>query len=166
MAVHGLRDLLNPHLELDTVSTSEQSSMKINVQQCLDSAILILPLINEYLRHYIEMVETTLDTSTATTSTTSTSSSSESFDTSSESPTGSVGQFLKTVAGFANDLESLCVAALHTLNELTSCEGIRCILLQTVAGQTTETCMETEVSFAETSGEVFLYVAMYYIALR
>ena len=145
MAVHGLRQLLQPELRGEPSISLEPVTSSRGNQQCLDSAILILPLINDYLRHYIEMLDTALDTSSASTTSTSASSSSDSFDISSESPTGSVGLFLKTVAGFANDLESLCIAALHTLHELLASKGIRDVLLHTEPGHTTETHMETEV---------------------
>lgn len=148
MAIQGLRQLLQPEDKTDTCREPASSETVLRLtDQSLDSAILILPLVNDYLGHYMEMLEITLDSSTSSLSTTSASSSSESYDVSSESPTGSVGLLLKTVAGFANDLENTCIAALHTLHLLTVCEGIRDVLLHMEQRQTTETYMEVEVNY-------------------
>lgn len=144
MAIRGLRQLLLPELRGETCFGWEPEASRSRNQQCLDSAILILPLINDYLKHYMGMLEATLDMSSSTSSTSASSSSS--FDISSESPTGSVGLFLKTVTGFANDLENLCIASLYTLHELTACPGIREVLMHTEPGHTMETHMEIEVT--------------------
>ncbi|XP_045196337.2 uncharacterized protein LOC123551455 isoform X2 [Mercenaria mercenaria] len=143
MAVQGLSDLLKPWNQSNDNTKSDwsiQNQMKpcdsgdslsnstVTAQTDLEDAILILPLISDYLKHYTEMLESAFENSTASSGTNS-SSSPDSFDTSSESPTGSLGLFLKSTANYANDLEGLTIASLNTLHILLSCVGVRRILL-------------------------------------
>ncbi|KAH3881338.1 uncharacterized protein LOC127879777 [Dreissena polymorpha] len=118
----------------------------------LENSIFLLPIINDYLGHYIEMIELTLLESSAisTSSTSNTSSSSpDSLETSGPSPTGSVAQFLKNSASFANDLEGYCIAALRVLHELVGCCHIREVLMQKENGAEQEPNMEVEVQIPQ-----------------
>jgi hypothetical protein len=160
MAVQGLSNLLKPWNQSNENSKSDwsiQNQMRpcdqgdaaysLTRQSDLEDAVLILPLISDYLRHYIEMLESMFETSTSSTGTNS-SSSPDSFDTSSESPTGSFSMFLKSTANFANDLEGLTIASLKTLHTLLSCVGVRQILLEIDSRQiqVDVECAENEVN--------------------
>lgn len=158
MAVQGLSNLLKSGNQSDARNRSDlsiQTHMRCSdgresatYSTDLDDAILILPLISDYLRHYTEMIESRFENSAASSTSTS-SSSPDSFDTSSESPTGSLGQFLKSSANYANDLESLTIASLHTLHTLLSCVGVRRILLDVEVNQSPK---ETDVAEIEEVG--------------
>lgn len=164
MAVQGLSNLLKPRNQSDSdkrsdlsIQTQMRSSDGIESATYsteLDDAILILPLISDYLRHYTEMIESKFENS-ATSSNSTSSSSPDSFDTSSESPTGSLGQFLKSSANHANDLESLTIASLHTLHTLLSCVGVRRILLTVEVNQSPK---GTEVAEIEEVGDIKKYL--------
>lgn len=170
MAIQGLSNLLRTgnqsvsntksdwssqsHVILNDINkgdNSENTRVTRYKQSDLEDAVLILPLINDYLRHYIEMLESTFE-NLATTSTMNSSSSPDSFDTSSESPTGSLGLFLRNTASYANDLEGLTIASLNTLHVLLSCVDVRRLLfvvevkvsLEAAAPADTEVCVRVE----------------------
>ncbi|KAL4233011.1 hypothetical protein ACF0H5_007697 [Mactra antiquata] len=125
MAVEGLSNLIKN----ENQSSCDQT-MDVTQSTVLHDAILVLPIINDYLKHYMDMLDTTLETSDVSPpSTTVSSSSSGSFDTSSESLTGSFGLFVKMSASSANDLEQLTIASVETLYELLSSNAVRDILL-------------------------------------
>lgn len=147
MAIQGLTKLLTGNQNVTKNSahasnTSEDSSSVGSSDGCkfgeqsdaarLENAIFLLPIINDYLGHYIEMIELTLESSAISTSNTSNTSSSspDSLETSGPSPTGSVAQFLKNSTSFANDLEGYCIAALRVLHELVGCSCVREVLMQ------------------------------------
>ena len=134
IAVHGLTQLLQPD-KRDDASMSEETTDAIQRlsmidDYTLDNAVLILPLLKDYLAHYLKMLESSTDSFEASASTTS--SSSGSFESSVES---SLGLFLKDSTSYANNLESLALASLRTLYILTSCRSVRNVLL---SGQTME----------------------------
>ena len=161
MAVQGLSNLLKSWNQPNENSKSDwsiQNQMRscdngdvslFTRQSDLEDAILILPLISDYLRHYIEMLESMFETSASSTDTTS-SSSPDSFDTSSESPTGSLSMFLKSTANYANDLEDLTIASLNTLHTLLSSVGVRQMLLDIDSREVHMDlgCTSSEVSFS------------------
>ena len=148
MAVHGLTQLLREDssnlpqtlLSLATTETMDTSERPANVSDGngLDHAVLILPLLNDYLKHYINMLESSAET--LVTSPSITSSSSGSYESSVDS---SLGLILKDSATYANNLENLALASLRTLHVLTSCRSVRSIL---VPGQTVEEAAETSTS--------------------
>lgn len=131
MAVHGLTQLLQteqsdahvivPCPEEQTCIADRLSS---SCESSLDHSVLILPLLNDYLSHYITLLESSTEKFTGSPSTAS--SSSGSFDSSVES---SLGLFLKDSATYANNLENLALASLRTLHILTSCRSVRNVLL-------------------------------------
>ena len=94
----------------------------------LDNAVLMLPLLADYLRHYIDMLDTSSERYNTSSGTNSSSSASlESFE--SGSPTGSLGLLLKNTASYANNIEQLALASLQTLHILLSCDNVRNVLL-------------------------------------
>lgn len=154
MAVQGLSCLIKSENQSADRNISDSNQMTSSVPQetsALNDAILVLPVINDYLKHYIEMFEATLETSegsTTTTTATLSSSSSGSFDTSSESLTGSFGSFLRSSASWANELECLAIASVETLSELLSSSAVKDILLHSdpkPSPRTPSTSVEFEV---------------------
>ena len=132
MAVHGLTQLLREDVSnltmtlppaVETMDTSERSTFTSD-ENMLDHAVLILPLLNDYLSHYINMLESS--TETLITSPATASSSSGSYDSSVDS---SLGLLLKDSATYANNLENLALASLRTLHILTNCHSVRTMLL-------------------------------------
>ena len=148
MAVHGLTQLLREDSSnlsqtlssmapTETMDTSERPTC-VSDGNDLDHAVLILPLLNDYLKHYINMLESSAET--LVTSPSITSSSSGSYESSADS---SLGLILKDSATYANNLENLALASLRTLHVLTSCHSVRSIL---VPSQTIEEAAETSTS--------------------
>ena len=147
MAVHGLTQLLREDssnlsqtlLSMATTKTRDtERPAHVSDGNDLDYAVLILPLLNDYLKHYINMLESSAET--LVTSPSITSSSSGSYESSVDS---SLGLILKDSATYANNLENLALASLRTLHVLTSCRSVRSIL---VPGQTVEEAAETSTS--------------------
>ena len=99
------------------------------------SALLFLPLISDYLRRYIDLMEHSVERHVQLTSSNSTPSSSDrsihssSCDTSLESLTSSLELLMSEGAIMANTLESLALEALRVLETLCQqCESIRNVL--------------------------------------
>ena len=133
IAVHGLTQLLqrgrsdlflNPSNAEDPRDPVDKLGFRDD--HSLDQAVLILPLLNDYISHYLKMLECSTDRFEASPSTTTMSSSSGSFDSSIES---SLGLFLKDSAMYANSLESLALSSLRILHILTTCQSVRKLLL-------------------------------------
>ena len=152
LAMKGLKELLNvpdtslkqmgnvSHMTLLDLDFSQKSDtfesdqndqfqrlLSASGKSHLDSAILLLPMLQDYLQHYIDMLQTSLETP-GSSSAISTSSSSESFESSSESPTGSLGILLRSTATYANNLEILAIASLKTLCTLVNYDCVRKVL--------------------------------------
>ena len=131
IAIHGLTQILQSDdnneasVSANGSSVSEEPSPAIQANDNeFDSAVLVLPLLKDYLSHYLRMLETSTDSFEASPSISS--SSSGSFESSVES---SLGLFLKDSTAYANNLESLALASLRTLHILTMCRSVRNVLL-------------------------------------
>ena len=131
IAIHGLTQILQSDdnneasVSANGASVSEEPSSAIQANDNeFDSAVLVLPLLKDYLSHYLRMLETSTDSFEASPSISS--SSSGSFESSVES---SLGLFLKDSTAYANNLESLALASLRTLHILTMCRSVRNVLL-------------------------------------
>ena len=122
IAVHGLTQLLQTYNNNDTSVSEEPSTAMQCDDYSHDSAVLILPLLKDYLSHYLRMIETSSDSFEASPSISLSSSGSSSFE-------SSLGLFLKDSTAYANNLESLAIASLRTLHILTLCRSVRNVLL-------------------------------------
>jgi len=103
------------------------------------NAVSFLPLLNDYLSQYIDMLNYAVDKTSLVTSPQSSvsSKSSSSMDSSIESLTSSLNILLKDCAAYANNLEGLAYVALQILLKLVSyCECVREVLLQGEYGGT------------------------------
>lgn len=98
------------------------------------NGLFFLPLVNDYLSHYIEMMNCYVERGQTLLSPQSSSSSSfgpsSSGDSSMDSLTSSLNVLLRDGAAYANNLETLALCTLHVLYKLVLyCEAVRDILL-------------------------------------
>ncbi|XP_076469726.1 uncharacterized protein LOC143300057 [Babylonia areolata] len=138
-ALQGLR-----HLVEDTQLASSSSSSTTHPPQtgCPPpppppprGAVLLLPMLNDYLQHYLDILSGgTLENSASSpsnnASSSNKSSSCETSGSSLESLTSSLGTLLQQGAEYANSVETLTLCALRVLNALVcACEGVRSLLV-------------------------------------
>eukprot|EP00105_Crassostrea_gigas_P036305 XP_019920453.1 PREDICTED: ATR-interacting protein isoform X4 [Crassostrea gigas] len=119
-----------------TCTFSDQSTSLLQTHETSVShnGLFFLPLVNDYLSHYIEMMNCYVERGQTLLSPQSSSSSSfgpsSSGDSSMDSLTSSLNVLLRDGAAYANNLESLALCALHVLYKLVLyCEAVRDILL-------------------------------------
>ena len=128
-AIHGMKCLL---CNQNTFQSRTESSMVLS-DTTLNGAILFLPMIDNYLTQYLDILSSSMEghpLQSPRSSFTSSSSSKSSFDSSIESLTASLDMLLKDSANYANNLESLALVALQVLHKLVSYSTvIRNILL-------------------------------------
>ncbi|XP_063433362.1 ATR-interacting protein-like isoform X2 [Mytilus trossulus] len=133
-AIHGMKCLLRNQ---QTFQSRSETNIVLT-ENTLNGAILILPMIDDYLTQYIEMLRINLDARTCVSprsSFTSSGSSKSSFDSSIQSLTGSLDMLLKDSADFANNLENMALVTLQVLHKLVSFSAvIRNILLNVEKG--------------------------------
>ncbi|CAC5410309.1 ATRIP [Mytilus coruscus] len=157
-AIHGMKCLLRNQ---QTFQSRTETNIVLT-ENTLNGAILILPMIDDYLAQYIDMLRSNLDARTCVSprsSYTSSGSSKSSFDSSIQSLTGSLDMLLKDSADFANNLENMALVTLQVLHKLVSFSTvIRNILLNVEKGlqpmESTdegEQPMETDKSSPESS---------------
>ncbi|XP_052781387.1 ATR-interacting protein-like [Mya arenaria] len=141
MAISGFSAMIKPSTDSDQHMSwtkniqsggTSQSVRDGSKTHASDSALFILPLIDDYLRCYVEMMVATLEISASSTESNGTVTASSSS--SEPSPSGSLAVFLKSSATFANDLEGYCVAALRALHVLLACPSVRSVLLNSGDG--------------------------------
>lgn len=146
-AMEGLHSILkdtnqSPLVSMMSVShnstSGDQSTSLLQTQETSVSqnGLLFLPLLNDYLSHYIEMMNCYVERGQTLLSPQSSSSSSfgpsSSSDSSMDSLTSSLHVLLRDGAAYANNLESLALCALHVLYKLVLyCEAVSDILLAT-----------------------------------
>lgn len=144
-AMEGLHSILkdtnqSPLVSLVKVSHtctfSDQSTSLLQTHETSVShnGLFFLPLVNDYLSHYIEMMNCYVERGQTLLSPQSSSSSSfgpsSSGDSSMDSLTSSLNVLLRDGAAYANNLESLALCTLHVLYKLVLyCEAVRDILL-------------------------------------
>lgn len=144
-AMEGLHSILkdtnqSPLVSLVKVSHtctfSDQSTSLLQTHETSVShnGLFFLPLVNDYLSHYIEMMNSYVERGQTLLSPQSSSSSSfgpsSSGDSSMDSLTSSLNVLLRDGAAYANNLESLALCALHVLYKLVLfCEAVQDILL-------------------------------------
>ncbi|KAL8577235.1 hypothetical protein ACOMHN_034261 [Nucella lapillus] len=102
-------------------------------------AVLLLPMLNDYLQHYIDILSSSSNEATAPTSPNvgSGSNKSSSCETGSslESLTSSLEVLLQQGAEYANTVETLTLCALRVLNMLVSaCEDVRSLVVMSRTG--------------------------------
>lgn len=133
-AIHGMKCLLRNQ---QTFQSRTETNIVLT-ENTLNGAILILPMIDDYLSQYIEMLRINLDARTCVSprsSFTSSGSSKSSFDSSIQSLTGSLDMLLKDSADFANNLENMALVTLQVLHKLVSFSAVvRNILLNVEKG--------------------------------
>lgn len=128
-AIHGMKCLL---CNQKTFQSRAETS-PILTDTSLNGAILFLPMIDDYLTQYLDILNSNIEghpLQSPRHSFTSSSSSKSSYDSSIESLTASLDLLLKDSANFANNLESLALVALQVLHKLVSYSAVvRNILL-------------------------------------
>lgn len=128
-AIHGMKCLL---CNQKTFQSRTETS-PILTDTSLNGAILFLPMIDDYLTQYLDILNSNIEghpLQSPRHSFTSSSSSKSSYDSSIESLTASLDLLLKDSANFANNLESLALVALQVLHKLVSYSAVvRNILL-------------------------------------
>ncbi|XP_062590170.1 ATR-interacting protein-like [Saccostrea cucullata] len=127
----SLLDLSHTNMSSDQSASSLQPQRLSSESQ---SALLFLPLLNDYLSHYIEMMNCYVERGQTLLSPQSSSSSSFGPSSSSDSTMDSLNSSLNTLlrdgAAYANSLESHALSALTVLYKLVLyCDAVREILL-------------------------------------
>ena len=144
-AMEGLHSILSGTNQSPLISLLDVSYNNTSINQSTSSlqpqapfvnqsGLLFLPLLNDYLYHYTEMMNCYVERGQTLLSPQSSSSSSygpcSSSDSSIESLTSSLNILLRDGATYANNLESLALCALHVLYKLVVyCDAVRDILL-------------------------------------
>ncbi|XP_052676534.1 ATR-interacting protein-like [Crassostrea angulata] len=138
-AMEGLHSILKDTLVKvsHTCTFSDQSTSLLQTTHetsVSHNGLFFLPLVNDYLSHYIEMMNSYVERGQTLLSPQSSSSSSfgpsSSGDSSMDSLTSSLNVLLRDGAAYANNLESLALCALHVLYKLVLfCEAVQDILL-------------------------------------
>lgn len=116
---------------LDTsIESNSTCSSSQNILSNHSSAIYFLPLLNDYLSHYLEMLCTSVNCVKSPPTPKSSNSSSKASSSDIESVTSSLELLLKNSASYANNLENLATISLRILYKLVSHSGaVRDILL-------------------------------------
>lgn len=99
-----------------------------NVSEPGDSAVYVLPVIDDWLGRYLDMLDAMLETS-ADLTTPPTLSSSDSTESSDTSLTSTLAAILRSSASMANDVECFTSAALRALLVLVDSSAVRDALL-------------------------------------
>ncbi|XP_046561175.1 ATR-interacting protein-like isoform X2 [Haliotis rubra] len=117
MAVEGLQDLLKsqPQCRDNTVLNTDPH---LAHSQELSGAVLILPLINDYLSHYLDILSNSPVSGSSSGTLNSSLGRGSASESSLESVTSSIGFLLKDYQNSANNLECLCLTSLRTLHKL------------------------------------------------
>ncbi|XP_071082575.1 ATR-interacting protein-like [Haliotis cracherodii] len=116
MAVEGLQDLLKSVSQCsDTVPNTDPH---LAHTQELSGAVLILPLINDYLSHYLDILSNAPAQGSSSGTLNSSLGRGSVSESSLESVTSSIGLLLKDYQSSANNLECLCLTSLRTLHKL------------------------------------------------
>lgn len=117
-AIEGLRSLLDSEQTEQTLGTSflEGEPQHAPVKTSLSGCILILPLLNDYLGHYINIISSPMHGGCMSPS--SGCSTPNGHESSLESITASLEVLLHEGAEYANNLESLTLTSLKVLRKL------------------------------------------------
>ncbi|XP_067683214.1 ATR-interacting protein-like [Haliotis asinina] len=116
MAVEGLQDLLKSQSQCrDTVLNTDSH---LTHTEELSGAVLILPLINDYLSHYLDILSNSPVQGSSSGTLNSSLGRGSASESSLESVTSSIGLLLKDYQNSANNLECLCLTSLRTLHKL------------------------------------------------
>ncbi|KAK7484326.1 hypothetical protein BaRGS_00024451 [Batillaria attramentaria] len=136
LAVQGLRNLLDYTAADQQHGTSgsgadPRGSAEGSHQDQMSSTTLILPLLNDYMGHYIDILTSSTNTGPASPNIVSSDSSkSSSGESSLESITSSLGILLQEGAEYANSMETLTMCVLRVLHKLVCmCPKVRSVCL-------------------------------------
>ncbi|OWF51643.1 ATR-interacting protein-like [Mizuhopecten yessoensis] len=125
--------------QADSSDDRRPSDQEIPIDQ---GAVLLLPLLADYLGHYLDLLSCAVEASPPSPS--SSRGGSSSLDSSVESLSSSLSLLLRDSALFANNLEALALAALSILHKLVSyCPSVRAILLESPESLTHESAKDT-----------------------
>ncbi|XP_033745563.1 ATR-interacting protein-like [Pecten maximus] len=104
-------------------------------------AVLLLPLLADYLGHYLDLLSSAVEVSPQSPPS---SRGSSSLDSSVESLSSSLSLLLRDSGLFANNLEALALAALSILHKLVSfCPSVRAVLLESPESHTNTSVRES-----------------------
>ncbi|KAL3851840.1 hypothetical protein ACJMK2_015542 [Sinanodonta woodiana] len=136
LALQGLTCLLrgenlhHPITCLCPPTTAQVAIAKTSAHNC---TLLILPLLNDYLTHYLDMLKSSSENLNLTSPSASVNSSksSSSFESPLDSITSSLSMSLRDSAIFANNLEQLALTSLRVLHKLLSaCSAVQHVILE------------------------------------
>lgn len=116
MAVEGLQDLLKSVSQCSDIVPNTDPHLAHT--QELSGAVLILPLINDYLSHYLDVLSNAPAQGSSSGTLNSSLGRGSVSESSLESVTSSIGLLLKDYQSSANNLECLCLTSLRTLHKL------------------------------------------------
>ncbi|KAK3584365.1 hypothetical protein CHS0354_010151 [Potamilus streckersoni] len=122
-----------PSASTSTAETSVANKRINYLSSAQNCTLLILPLLNDYLTHYLDMLRSSTENLNSTSPSTSinSSKSSSSFESPLDSITSSLNMLLRDSAVFANNLEQLALTSLRVLHKLVSvCPAVQNVILE------------------------------------